>query len=149
AYGGQARRELPPVEEEAVKARPAIEKAVQKRRTLEALIRGDGVDLAKPEQVLAQIMPALNDMPPDHGARAAYALAQQFAQAGQWVLAREAYLMMADRYPNHPLALEAYRWLVRYQSSGEARRRQELGHFAVWTETEHALNWTKLKVAKQ
>ena len=134
AHGGQARRELAPVDEETIKARPMIERAVQKRRTLETLIRGDGGDLAKPEQILAQILPALKEMPADLGARAAYAIANQYAQAGQWVMAREAFLVMADRYPQHPLTLDAYRWLVRYQSSSEARRRQELGHFMNYNE---------------
>ena len=135
AHGGQARRDLPPVEEEAIKARPLLEKAVQKRRTLEGLVRGDGGELATPEQVLSQILPAIKDMPGDHGQRMIYALANQYAQAGQWILAREAFLLMADQYPNHPLTLDAYRWLIRYQSSSEARRRQELGHFLSYTDS--------------
>ena len=136
AQGGQARRDLPPVEEEEIKARPAIEKAVQKRQTLEAMIRGDAGPMIKPEMVLAQIAPALKEMPADHGARAAFAIANQYVQTGQWAMAKEAFLLLADKYPNHPLALEAYRWLVRYQSSGEARRRQELGQFLSYTETD-------------
>src|SRR5262249_19796049 len=32
-------------------------------------------------------------------------------------------------------SVEAYRWLVRYHSSSEARRRHELGHFLVTSET--------------
>jgi len=40
---------------------------------------------------------------------------------------------MADRYPSHPLAGDAYRWLIRHNTSSEARRRQELGQF--WVES--------------
>jgi photosystem II stability/assembly factor-like uncharacterized protein len=134
ARGGQARRDLPPIDEETKKAEPQIAKAVQKRRTLEALARGESPELGKPEQVIAQLAPALKEMPGDLGARAAFALADQYARAGQWVLAREAFLVMADQFPNHPLTLDAYRWLVRYQSSSEARRRQELGHFLNYAE---------------
>jgi photosystem II stability/assembly factor-like uncharacterized protein len=136
AYGGQARRELTTVDEESIKARPIIEKAIQKRRTLEALVRGEGGDLAKPEQVLAQLGPAIKEMPDEHGCRAIFALANHYAKSGQWVFAREAFLLMAEKYPAHPLTLEAYRWLVRYQCSSEARRRQELGHFVNVIETE-------------
>jgi photosystem II stability/assembly factor-like uncharacterized protein len=134
AQGGQARRELPPFEDEAIQARPALIKAVQQRRTLEGFAQGANPDLARPEQVLAQLGPALKEMPGDLGARAAFTIAQQFADAGQWAYAREAFLMMADRYPRHPLVLDAYRWLVRFQSSSEARRRQELGQFAIVTD---------------
>jgi photosystem II stability/assembly factor-like uncharacterized protein len=136
AHGGQARRELSTVDDGAIKARATIEKAVQKRRALEAMVRGTGGELVKPEQVLAQIGPALKEMPEDLGARAAFSLAEHYARSGQWVYAREAFLLMADRYPNHPLALEACRWLIRYQSSSEARRRQELGHFLNYSELE-------------
>jgi hypothetical protein len=56
-------------------------------------------------------------------------VASQFARQGQWPLAREAYLLMVARYPAHPLSVEAYRWLVRHNSSSEARRRLELNQF--------------------
>src|SRR5260370_18073416 len=46
-------------------------------------------------------------------------------------MAREIYRLMADRYPAHPLAIEAYRWLVRHDSTSEARRRRELGQFMI------------------
>ena len=38
---------------------------------------------------------------------------------------------MTERYPAHPLTAEAYRWLVRHNSSSEARRRHDLGQFLV------------------
>ena len=41
---------------------------------------------------------------------------------------------MVDRYPAHPLSVDAYRWLIRHNSSSEARRRQELGQFLVLTQ---------------
>ena len=135
AFGGQARRELPPVDEDVIKARVVTERAVKKRQFLEFLARGEVESIATPEQVLAQIGPAIREMPAELGARAAHALALQYVQAGQWTLAREAFLMMADRFPTHPLTLEAYRWVVRHQCSSEARRRQELGHFLNYTET--------------
>jgi photosystem II stability/assembly factor-like uncharacterized protein len=126
AQGGAARRNLPPATDDGLKLR---KEAVQSRRTLEAIVKGEAGPTAKPEQMIAELIPALKKMPADLGARAAWTLANHFAQSGQWVLAREAFLVMADLYPTDPQTLEAYRWLVRYQSSGEARRREELGHF--------------------
>ena len=40
------------------------------------------------------------------------------------------------QYPADPLAIEGYRWLVRYHSSSETRRRQEFGQFAGYAVTE-------------
>jgi photosystem II stability/assembly factor-like uncharacterized protein len=132
APGGTARRDLgPPVET----PREVI-KAVQARRNLQALAETPADRLADPNMLLATIGPALTSMPDDHAASAAFALGSQFARAGQWALAREVFLLMGERYPAHPLTADAYRWLVRFQSSSEARRRQELKHFLVVSQTE-------------
>src|SRR5262249_61202914 len=85
--------------------------------------------LADPGKLLAQIAPALRGLSDDQGAAAAFAVANQFARRGEWGLAREALLLMVDRYPAHPLAVDAYRWLVRHNGSSEARRRHEMGQF--------------------
>src|SRR5204863_4075463 len=85
--------------------------------------------LVEPARVLAQLGSSLNGLPTDQAAPAAYAVANQYARLGQWVLAREAFLLMVDRYPAHPLSAEAYRWLIRHGGSSEARRRHELGQF--------------------
>ena len=79
--------------------------------------------------------PPCRTLPDDQGAAAAFALANQYARLGQWTLAREVFLLMVDRYPAHPLTADAYRWLIRYNSSSEARRRQELGQFLLLTQT--------------
>ncbi|MER3441538.1 MAG: hypothetical protein C4296_09220 [Gemmataceae bacterium] len=63
----------------------------------------------------------------DADARAAWLLAQMHLQAGEWLMARELFLLLVDRFPEHPLAPEAYRWLIQYSASSEARRRTELG----------------------
>src|SRR5205085_6487910 len=75
------------------------------------------------------IVPALAKLPDDAGARTAFAIGNLYVSKGQWNLARETFLLMVDRYPSHPLSIDAYRWLVRHTSSSEARRRQELGQF--------------------
>ncbi|MCI0642152.1 MAG: YCF48-related protein [Gemmataceae bacterium] len=104
---------------------PEIRKQILARRNLLVLAE----NLTDPSQTLAQIAPALAGLSDDQGAKAAFAIGNQYARKGQWLMAREAFLLMVDRYPAHPLAADAYRWLVRHISSSEARRRHELGQF--------------------
>ena len=132
AEGGLARRPLTATPE----LTPEITRAIRQRASLRAMTEGPVGKLVDANQVLAQLGPMLADLPDDHGARALHAVASQFARAGQWVLAREAFLLMIDRYPAHPLAPDAYRWLVRHNSSSEARRRHELGQFLVLSQRE-------------
>jgi photosystem II stability/assembly factor-like uncharacterized protein len=128
--GGTARRPREPLED----LNPDIEKGIRARRNLQALAETPIANLTEPDRLLAQIGPALAGMSDDQGAPAAFAIASQFARNGQWTLAREAFLLLVDRYPAHPLAADGYRWLLRYSSSSEARRRQELGQFIAVTE---------------
>jgi photosystem II stability/assembly factor-like uncharacterized protein len=127
AEGGAARRKLEPLPE----ASPEVEKAIATRRNLQALTEAPVQGLTDPDRMLAQLGPMLAGLPDDQAAAAALRVANHLAQAGQWTLAREAFLLMADRFPAHPLTADAYRWLVRYNSSSEARRRQDLGQFIV------------------
>jgi photosystem II stability/assembly factor-like uncharacterized protein len=131
AYGGTARRKLPPLTKEEESAVAEREKAFQVRKNLELLASADGGALANPNQALAQVEQSLKDLPRDMAARGMFAIASRYARDGQWHLAREMFLLLADRHPGHPLTAEAYRWLMRYHSSSEARRREELGHFLV------------------
>jgi hypothetical protein len=132
APGGAARRApadpgQPPAE---------VLKAVRLRRNLETLSEATSADLAEPGKLLAEVAPVLKALPDDQGAAAAFAIASRYARLGQWQVARELYLLMVDRYPAHPLSADAYRWLVRHNSSSEARRRLELGQFRVLTQVD-------------
>lgn len=125
--GGTSRREL------SVPGKPAAEiaKAIQSRRNLEALTCepvGDKTDSGK---LLAQLGPLLSSLPDDQACAAAYQVGSRYSRAGQWLLAREVFLYLVNRYPAHPRALDAYRWLARHGSSSEARRRFELGQFVL------------------
>jgi tetratricopeptide (TPR) repeat protein len=123
---GEARRPA------AVAARPTPEalKALRQRAALRALSESPSA-LANPDRLLAQIGPMLDDMPDDQAAHAAHAAASQYVRMGQWALAREAFLLMVERYPAHPLTADALLWLLRHNASSEARRRHELGQFLV------------------
>jgi photosystem II stability/assembly factor-like uncharacterized protein len=127
ARGGTARRE----QDALAEPDPHLLQAVRTRRNLEAMAEKPADKLASPEQLLAQTGPLLAQLPDDQAPAAANAIAGYYARMGQWPMAREIYRLMADRYPAHPLAIEAYRWLVRHDSSSEARRRRELGQFMI------------------
>ncbi len=83
-----------------------------------------------PHRMFEQLTPILTNLPEEQAAASLYALGQSYVRKGQWFLAQEAYLLMIDRYPAHASTLAAYRWLVHFNSSVEARRRFELRQFA-------------------
>jgi photosystem II stability/assembly factor-like uncharacterized protein len=132
APGGVARR-ASPVDEPDPDRLAELESSMRDRRNLQALSRPDWGKLTDSAALLAQIGPVLSKLPADQGAAAAFSLANQYVQSGQWHLAREAYLLMAEKFPGHPLSADAFRWLVRYHASSEARRREELGQFLIVT----------------
>jgi photosystem II stability/assembly factor-like uncharacterized protein len=142
APGKEARRELPA----AADLKPEIVKALRARRSFELLTDGASAGLVDPTKTLAQIGPTLAALPDDQAAAAAYAVASHYARQGQWVLAREAFLLLVDRYPSHPRAVDAYRWLMCHSGSSEARRRQELGQFLLVSQEafgQTPITWTK------
>jgi photosystem II stability/assembly factor-like uncharacterized protein len=138
APNGVARRALSPGAELA----PEIAQTIRSRRALQTLSETPAGQLTDPNKLLAQIGPLLSKMSDDQAAQAAFAVAMQYARQGQYPLAREAFLLMVDRYPAHSLSADAYRWLIRHNSSSEARRRHELGQFLVITNTEFSASGT-------
>ncbi|MBI1914371.1 MAG: hypothetical protein HYS12_06480 [Planctomycetes bacterium] len=127
---GDARRN-PALAEEIT---PETLHQIRLRANLQAMIQAPVKGLTDPNRLLASVGPMLSELPDGQGAAAVHALASHFARQGQWFLAREAYLQMVGRYPAHPLTADAYRWLIRHNSSSETRRRHELGQFVVTQE---------------
>jgi hypothetical protein len=101
--------------------------ALQEQRSV--IEMAENID--NPAHTLKLIPELLEKLPDEHAAPAAFTIASRYAERGQWYLAQEFYLYLVDRHPLHPLSAQAYRWLVRLNSSGEARRRHELKNFAV------------------
>src|SRR5205807_1758466 len=110
APGGTSRRDFAG----AAEPKPELMKAIRARRNLQALAETPLGDKTDSDKLLAQLGPTLSHLPDEQASAALFAVANQFARAGQWTLAREAFLYMVDRYPAHPLSADAYRWLVRY-----------------------------------
>jgi hypothetical protein len=120
------------------KADPEREAAMRLRRQLRTLMETPTAQLSDAGKLLGQLVPSLAKLPDDQAARTALAVARQYERRGQWELAREAYLLLIDRYAAHPVAAEAYGWLIRHNSSSEARRRHELGQFLAVTHGQYA-----------
>jgi len=131
APGGEARRKLEEVADLTDTRRNAQAKLQALKRIIDTPIDG----LGDPGKVLAQLGPGLDALPDYTAAPALCAIAQHFARNGQWTLAREAFLLMVSKYPGHPQTADAYRWLIRYGSSGEARHRYYVGQFAILDQT--------------
>src|SRR5439155_1388369 len=77
-------------------------KAIRRRAELTAICEPPIGGLTEPDKLLSRVGPMLADMPDDQAGRAAFAVASRFARAGQWDMAREAFLLLVDRYPAHP-----------------------------------------------
>jgi hypothetical protein len=107
------------------------DKKLAQTLSLRRTAQSQAANLDDPARALALVPVQLAKLPEEHAAPAAFAIASQFARAGQWYLAQEVYLYLVDRYPYHPLSAQAYRWLIRLNSSGEARRRNDLKQFAI------------------
>jgi photosystem II stability/assembly factor-like uncharacterized protein len=133
--GGLARRARADAEEMS----EDLAKAIRQRTTLTALSEKPAGPLNDPNRLLSNIGPMLADMPDDMAASTAFAVANRYVHMGQWSLAREVFLLLIERYPVHPLAMESYRWLIRHNSSSEARHRHELGQFLVVESEQHGV----------
>ena len=132
---GSARREPPKVDAEAseqVLVTRQVANLLEKMPTSEALV--------------TQLTPMLAKLPDEQAAHLAFHVASTCAQNGEWDLARELYLTLVDRCPAHPLSAEACRWLLRHNTSSEARRRTQLKQFALVRNSE-IIEANKLKPA--
>ena len=131
AEGGTARRKKVTLTPEDAPRLAEREKAAGVRRGLEKLV-ADPKAAGGLEAALVKVVTDVRTLPDDLAARTCVALGFRLVEKGQWTAARELFAVAAEQYPAHPETVEAVRWLVRYQTSGEARRRIELGHFPVF-----------------
>ncbi len=125
-FGGQARREKWK-KEDADWAQ--IQKAAQQRRDLQAIANFAVGDATRARQMVASVDKALTGLSEEQAGEAVYAIGEMYVKMGQWLLAKEIFLLLADRFPAHRRVPTACRWLVYFTSSSEARRREELKNF--------------------
>jgi photosystem II stability/assembly factor-like uncharacterized protein len=126
--GSDARRKAV----EASAPKQELIKAVKARQQLERMLEAPPQELTDPGKMLGQLH-SLRGLPDNQAANALYVVGKHYAREGHWSLARETFLLMADRHPAHPLTVEAFRWLIQHNTSSEARRRHELGQFVIET----------------
>jgi len=125
ARSGSARRpEGPPVVDPA--AVEEMKRASDSRRQLEGIAKSKDPEFAGMEKILGILGTETKKLPDDVAARTVHTIATSLAADGRWTEAREVYGLLVTRYPGHPLALEGFRWLMRYHASSEARRRAEI-----------------------
>ncbi len=115
--GGEARRRLldPPTE-----GLDRLRRTAQLRRNMQAILKEAEKDPAAGAKLLAQTDTITRGLGPDSAGRLLYQLARQYHNAGRWPLAAELFELLADRYPDHPLARPALLWLVQYYAGGES-----------------------------
>jgi hypothetical protein len=103
-----------------------LKKATQSRKHLEGLAMSSDKELGGADRAIAALGFDMKKLPDDTAARTAYAVGMQFMRAGKWAEAREVFALLTEQHPGHPVAVDAYRWLLRYHAGTEPRRRQEI-----------------------
>ncbi len=115
--GGDARRQLsdpPPANLEQIR------QMAEQRRHTQAIVRQAGADSPTGMNLLAQSEELTRGLDDDMAASVLHHMAQTYFTAGQWPMAQSMFERLANRYPTHPLARSALRWLVQYYVSDEA-----------------------------
>jgi hypothetical protein len=101
-----------------------VRRVSQKRRTIQAIIERAQRDPGGGGGLLAEANAMVGGMEPRGAAAIFYQLGQRSYQSGQWAQAAETFELLAERYPEDPLARPAQIWLVQYYTSGEAALRE-------------------------
>lgn len=102
-------------------AKDAIKRAQLKKNLL--AIAEHSTSIVPPDRLVAQIQEASGQFERDQAAQVIYYLAQRLIERGNWELAHNTFELLIQHHPDHALSRQAYRWLISYQVSGEARQR--------------------------
>lgn len=120
--GGEARRMLAEFSAQGV---DVMRRIAQKHRNMQAVVARSEQSDYDSSRFLAQIGDLTSGLDETTSGNVVYQLAERYRQAGRWPLAAETFGVLAERYPDHPLAEAALVWLIHYWSSGEAAWRVE------------------------
>jgi hypothetical protein len=95
------------------------EKQAQRKANLLAIASSPS-RLISPETLMGSLHEATEGLSLDQAGQTIFQIARQHVENGRWELACNLYQELLENQPQHPLALEAYRWLIAYYASGEA-----------------------------
>jgi photosystem II stability/assembly factor-like uncharacterized protein len=124
--GGDARRNLA---EFSMQGADLVRRNAQKHRNMQAIIARSEQHEYDPARFLAQIGDMTSGLDGATAGNVVYQLADRYRRTGRWAMAAEAFTVLAEQYPDHPLSEAALVWLVRYWSSGEvAWRARRVAH---------------------
>ena len=143
APGGEARRDLSQAPLENI---DALQRMALKQRNAQAILEQAQRNPGAETNLLAQSGELIRGLDDNTAARILYRIADQYHRTGRWPLAAQSYAMLAERYPQHPLARQALLWLVQYYSSGEIAWQEQSGQKAALGQTSApALDAAKLQ----
>ncbi len=123
--GGEARRGLLEIPAHNL---DELRRSAQSRRNLQAILaRGDEKDAGADARWLGEIGELTRKYDAESGAEVLFQLGNRYHHNGRWELAAECFELLANRYPDHPLAGASLVWLVKYYASQEAQYRVRRG----------------------
>lgn len=123
-HGGQARREKVETDEDRYQL---LLKATEKQRNDAKPFQVKMFDAGEKKQFFANFEHSLKGLAPLTIGDRIVAQAQEFADKGEWTMARECHLMLLDLLPTHRLAPESCRFIATMMGSSEIKRRFDLG----------------------
>jgi len=120
--GSEARRPPPATSPQS----PAsLHQMAERRRNVRMILRHAEKTPDRGFSLLARANDLAAGMAPGDAGRVLYQLGEQFRRTGRWTSAAQTWAILAERYPEHPLAAPAEVWLVQYYASAEAAWRQQ------------------------
>ena len=93
-----------------------------KKRNLLAITNAQGIGI-EPDQLLANLGEATVGLDSLRAGQVVFQIGRRQSETGNWDFAHGTFAHLVTNYPEHPLALPAYRWLIAYHASTEARLR--------------------------
>ncbi|QDU59390.1 Ycf48-like protein precursor [Planctomycetes bacterium Pan216] len=118
--GTEARRDVAPVAEEAIATDGSQETMREVVAAVQRLKIGNQSDAT-----LAHLGTMTRDLPPSRAGSVLHETGMRYLRSGRWDLATQTFQYLVERFPEHPLALQASRWLMAYWTSIEAQRQAE------------------------
>ena len=103
----------------------SLQRLAQHRRSTQAVLERAGDDPGQSMALAAQLGEMIRGLDPAGAAEMLYHLGHRCYQTGRWPLAAEAFKLLAEQFPEHPLARPAIVWLVQYYASSEAAWREQ------------------------